>query len=1225
MDRTFELQTKALFVGLGGTGKRTLLHLKRKFLEAGIKTALEPKVNLLCIDFDPSEADLRLNGGRNGRNKRASNDGRQSIHLDLGEFLYLDTREIDNRIRDIDGQYNARYYGDWYPDMEGETIKFGVAKGGAAQWRPLGRVGFFEHADTVHAKLREKLEALMRIHALDEGNIRDDPVVIYIISSISGGTGAGTFLDTAYYLRQIAPEAPIYAMLVLPDVYKQWDQHGRLYKNSYAMLKELNVFINQLHPFKAHYPDDVIIEVGENKKPPVDMVFLFDEQVGETTLANADQLVESIAETMFVDMYASAISDEQVAYLTNLSKSTGKLTFDELSERCIFNAVGSTSIIFPDPKETREYLAQRFAADVLLQSLLDRSVTDVETLLGDDPEERGEGQIDITLNLTRERLPEVQENLQKALPSWRPNEIQRMADAMATELRVNRSDFDVCKQRIDSWKEAFLNLQPFPIAPQMLPNERRAAGAFDTELRQFREQVEKDVERLRSGANGTVEHERVDAAIAAAYKELLDELAKDNRSKLAEAQAQFNDGGHAYQRALNDLGSLIAAKPWANFMDLTQRSFTSVLRRMFANGFAPIYDTIGKHIRINLRLTQVIQNALNKHIETDRRDLLEARGELGKVQDELERTASEAHERLVARVRDSRLTEAHVTDEEYMDVIWETVAEKIKPKTPKEKESLLEELERFALKRNIKNLASHPNKSEVEACFIAFALEQIDRLIDEGELDPLRVLLDRRKVDELAALLRKAQNVHFINNDVANNNEVRDVFVSVPVFSRHSDRGGFLTERLRELLDHVFGSPKIHDVYVPGDNRLIVKFVSLNHPTYNLRSIDRLYRQYHQDHAFRKMFHSHGSFADALPEVFTVEQAETSLAHKVYCGNPGCNYDLRSKSRSHILCPECKRPIRSRCGNEGCTADDLNDAEQWPTIAKSPPVKKCPACNGDLLTRWWPCDRHNDHFRTDALNCPWCIAEYRRSVINDDGTFPFDRVTSVRGIAKTYACPGCLSEGRDFPTRFRFIDVYYDVEPKNVEKAEAVLEAEHKHSDSGGRIVGGTCNQCYATLLPLCPHQTHEERRKRPHFVSRDADGFFICTHNQDHAGREIYECGICGFPLEPTATHCPRCKSDLDPENTDDEGRMLRPSPATPTKDDPLYPEWRAAQKYRARLSRRPPTSAETAAATDGTVATRAEASSDEQSVLGGVEEALERIARRFGLEDENGNPQSG
>lgn len=47
---------KTLVVGLGGTGKRVLVHLKRRLLEAGYEdSTAQPDLQLICLDFDPAE------------------------------------------------------------------------------------------------------------------------------------------------------------------------------------------------------------------------------------------------------------------------------------------------------------------------------------------------------------------------------------------------------------------------------------------------------------------------------------------------------------------------------------------------------------------------------------------------------------------------------------------------------------------------------------------------------------------------------------------------------------------------------------------------------------------------------------------------------------------------------------------------------------------------------------------------------------------------------------------------------------------------------------------------------------------------------------------------------------------------------------------------------------------------------------------------------------------
>jgi len=226
---------KTLVVGLGGTGKKTLLQLKRRLMGAGYAdTTRQPDLRLICLDFDPAEERTQLGGV-----------GRSTVRLAPDEVCWLDGGRIHHRLHNLYQNYNRAYYRDWYPDLDGEMIQMGAHRAGAAQWRPLGRVGYFEHVDRIQVVLRRALNRLLEVRPSRASKEGERQVAVYLACSLSGGTGGGTFLDVSYFLRSLPVEMELMGLFLLPGIYAEYDIGGRLFANTYASLKELAVFANQ--------------------------------------------------------------------------------------------------------------------------------------------------------------------------------------------------------------------------------------------------------------------------------------------------------------------------------------------------------------------------------------------------------------------------------------------------------------------------------------------------------------------------------------------------------------------------------------------------------------------------------------------------------------------------------------------------------------------------------------------------------------------------------------------------------------------------------------------------------------------------------------------------------------------------------------------------------------------------------------------------------------------
>lgn len=1114
------LHSKVLAVGLGGTGKRTLVHLKRKFLEQGIDTAVHPKVNLLCIDFDSGDEKIA-----------APSDGdvdSNVVELEDGETLYLSTEEIGARLRDMESRYNERHYASWYPDIEGETIEYGLAQEGAAQWRTLGRVGLYENVRPIHETLRKEYEDLTRIRTASGGTIADDPLSIYLVTSIGGGTGAGTLIDVAYYLNDIAPNVPLYGLLVLPDVYKTWDQHGRLYCNSYALMKEMAMILRGTLPFEAHYPNGTSIETYVNQQPPFNGVFLFDEQVGEASRADASQLVDYIAESIFVNVYESSISGSERSHLTNLTQKAGK-SRDELSRHCVFHVMGSTSVVFPDMDEIRDYFVRRFAVEFVYDSLSQRGdeLSGVVEAAREGSTSSFEyieaSSLGVTVKETRNRIDQAVSDLKAELTAWSTSDYSTMAGKMYRRIKGQRSDFDATERDVKQWLHALVHGDPLPIPPLRLPRE----GASDTDryndiIEAFKDDLEERMRNLRASARGAIEEERLDAALRETYQAVARRLREQNEADREEAWDRVVEPGSAYETWKSSLKQLIDANPWS-FMNQSEMGFQSLLQRFFQKVVWPIYKDYIREARINAALAKAIEDVIGRVIETDQRDVDTVSVNLTRIRKTIRSETVQIRDRLVDRTRQNRLSQSYVTDEAFVEALWKRV-QKAAQDMVVDADEMSDAFERFAKDQGIPDIGQHGNVNEVVQAFFDFAKERvnplIDRLMQRGELDPLRSILDDRSLKtKFKQYLRRAKNDYFLNNSALNRNQTHYVLISVPFADGVGGREREI-DRLRDVVSDVFLAPKMDVSFSSDSNRLVVKYVSMNHPAQNLKPIAKMHRTYVESAADPAMFHIHRNYADRLENLY---EEPISEMDPIFCGNPGCEYDLARETRRRVLCPGCDEPIRSRCGNEECTANNLDDTDRYPQLESENPPKYCPACNQNLRTYWSECNIHPQPFRTDLRNCPECMERYQADRI----AFPYAMVNTVDGVKKEHACPGCLHDGRSPADATRIVfagayadeDLYYEVGPEQVRTARRIF-----FENPMPAVYEGKCNRCSATMMPVCPMAPSE----KPHFLSRGSDGHFRCLHDPVHAREKFFECATCAFPMTESAAYCPRCKSEV-------------------------------------------------------------------------------------------------
>ena len=192
-----------LVVGVGGMGTNTVRAVKRRFRNTWGGDQLPGMIQLLALDTEPLVNRL----------------DQEPLFAD--EFAYMGKFDATRLVDNLDQHPEiARWWN--YP-----TIPLGYIHNGAKQLRPIGRLSFFRNYVTFKQLLETKLTNLDKIRDMETAQNRGFPVVgnfqlIYVVSSLCGGTGAGMFLDTVHRIRaQVRNNARIVGVFYLPDVIEE--------------------------------------------------------------------------------------------------------------------------------------------------------------------------------------------------------------------------------------------------------------------------------------------------------------------------------------------------------------------------------------------------------------------------------------------------------------------------------------------------------------------------------------------------------------------------------------------------------------------------------------------------------------------------------------------------------------------------------------------------------------------------------------------------------------------------------------------------------------------------------------------------------------------------------------------------------------------------------------------------------------------------------------------
>ena len=299
-------------IGLGGTGKDAIKRLKKEVYQriapdnAGESVAQYRHIKYLSIDTD--EEDLW-------------NDG-DFIGIDYDtEFFSIkgDTRIFtDEKKASI---LAGKPYAKWL-NCRNIRLKSNQGAGGVRQ---IGRYLLIEKSSALINKLRQIFTAA--VENTNTGNSTNNEVNIHIMTGLGGGTGAGTFLDVCYIVREAAEKCDalngksvkICGYFFMPDVnlakIELESVRNYIMYNSFCVMKELDYCMNLPEngdKWDQQY-DGFRITTAE---PPVDIAYLVSSQsVSGNVNANGYEYAMGVVS----DYVVQFISDNDINMNTHIS------------------------------------------------------------------------------------------------------------------------------------------------------------------------------------------------------------------------------------------------------------------------------------------------------------------------------------------------------------------------------------------------------------------------------------------------------------------------------------------------------------------------------------------------------------------------------------------------------------------------------------------------------------------------------------------------------------------------------------------------------------------------------------------------------------------------------------------------------------------------------------------------------------------------------------------
>lgn len=334
---------QTLLIGLGGTGSRVVnnvvreLHLNEKEINNG---------EICCAVLDTNV-----------------NDNEAIVDSNTGVPVIPTSKA--QKIRGYFDEYHHLHIETWCPQSPAFFEESMID--GASELRVKSRLAFM---DCLESGVIDQLELMMNDVLKNNSGSK---IRIMIVSSLSGGTGSGMFIQVALWLRKFLSESQITirGIFMLPDVFistlkdirDNKKTKVRHYCNAYAAIRELNTITKIKKGGPVDLPDK--IELGklfdsiidkDSGKPVYDFAFFVDDRdENGVRLENIGEYERMVAQLVYMQLYApmkdDMYSEEDNAFLSFIE-----------NEEPLYGSCGTAKAVYP-AESVKTYCTIRAAQD----------------------------------------------------------------------------------------------------------------------------------------------------------------------------------------------------------------------------------------------------------------------------------------------------------------------------------------------------------------------------------------------------------------------------------------------------------------------------------------------------------------------------------------------------------------------------------------------------------------------------------------------------------------------------------------------------------------------------------------------------------------------------------------------------------------------------------------------------------------------------------------------
>ena len=329
------MNKSSIYIGLGGTGLKAIAHTKKMFEDQYGVGNIPPEIAFLAVDFDKSEP------------------SKPGIASDIStDFIQLQGATNPRRFYDTNKDQlqwmfngNVRYLAERISD-------------GAGQVRTTGRL----YTEIAIRQFRNSLDAAINNVTNIANQAAATHIDIYLVFSMAGGTGAGSFMTLAQdiYVRY-RDQVKIYAYGVLHGIFESIDVSGnltpRVFSNAYTSLLDVDYL---MHASDENPVPFVMDQRTHNITAPIfeEFYLINNETASGERVKTIDDLCKVVGTTLFVS--SGDVGAANVAAGNNITWKNG--SYNVHNKQGWVYGLGACSVVYRG-----ELLAEIYGAKAAIE------------------------------------------------------------------------------------------------------------------------------------------------------------------------------------------------------------------------------------------------------------------------------------------------------------------------------------------------------------------------------------------------------------------------------------------------------------------------------------------------------------------------------------------------------------------------------------------------------------------------------------------------------------------------------------------------------------------------------------------------------------------------------------------------------------------------------------------------------------------------------------------